>query len=435
MKQHTAWTWTTGVLCLFVNAFLLSLAHASPDDDEGLLYGVESQQLFPAGVELDFNSDVGDGASTNSFGPWSYRPVCTQALDALGNEPLCVYTNASFSDGRGISIFTTPQVAAEFAALLPFQDPTVLARKNINTMTRGWYSQALPGKGIGAIAKKDFRRGDLVMAHTPLLLAHGENILTTPDRERFLRIAIDQLPQPSQALFLDLAKIYNEPSIIVQDVVKANAFEIQLGNRMHLAVFPETARMNHDCGPNAQYVLDSSLIAHVTRAARPISAGEEITVSYQNPFEPTSTRQSHLRSAFHFSCTCPRCRNSERSDRNLGEISTLRSTLNHWDTTISSSSSSSSDEENNLITENAEQLINIYKEERLEAFIDQAYALAALTYNSMGNAEEAKRYAALAAATVVIRLGGGAEEEDLRHSRMISADPEGHWSWRRRVKE
>jgi hypothetical protein len=79
---------------------------------------------------------------------------------------------------------------------------------------------------------------------------HTENILsTTPERERFLQIAVSQLPQQSQDQYYALAKMFNVESLVAQDVVKSNAFEMDLGGAMHLGVFPEASRLNHACDP------------------------------------------------------------------------------------------------------------------------------------------------------------------------------------------
>lgn len=180
------------------------------------------------------------------YAPWSYEPVCTEYLENVGSE-LCVYTNAMFSGGRGISIFTTPRIAQEFASSLPFQDPSAL--DEINVSKDQWYTKKLPGKGMALMAARELKRGDRITAYTPALLAHMEQALSTQKREHYLRIAVNQLPRATRESYYTLATIFGDPSVIAQDVVKANAFEMQIGGQMHLAVFPETSRMNHDCGP------------------------------------------------------------------------------------------------------------------------------------------------------------------------------------------
>ena len=189
-----------------------------------------------------------DGESVAHSEAWTHEPVCTGFLGEL-DSPLCVYTNSSFSEGRGISIFTTPKIADEIASLLPFQDAAALSSRGINVATDTWYTKEIPGKGMGMMAKHDLQRGDLLTVYTPFLLAHTENILNTTERERYLQIGLSQLPEQSQEQYRALAKIYHLPEVVVQDVVKANSFEMHLGGQMHLAVFPESSRLNHACAP------------------------------------------------------------------------------------------------------------------------------------------------------------------------------------------
>ncbi|KIV86914.1 hypothetical protein PV11_02490 [Exophiala sideris] len=359
--------------------------------------------------------------TTTDYAPWSHQPVCTEHLDAI-NSQLCVYTNVAFSNGRGISIFTTPQIADEVAQLLPFQDPAVLASHGINPDDGPWYVQQLPGKGMGVLAKHDLHRGDRITAYTPYLLAHMENVLSTIEREHFLRIAIDQLPAASREHYLSLATIYGNPSVVIQDVVKANAFEMQVGGQMHLAIFPETSRMNHACSPNAQYYLAPDLLTHFVHTARDIQRDEEITISYSPPYKPHRARQKYLLDAFHFTCSCSRCHNGEASDMTLEEIDALQSSLGDWSA------------DSTATVKQTETLIQKYKEEGLEAFLDVAYGYAALTYNAVGSVRGTNKYAKLAAEAVVLKYGPSAP--DLQMWNELERNPQGHssWRWRKPVK-
>lgn len=182
----------------------------------------------------------------SDHGPWSYPTVCTEVLQSIGSK-LCVYTNTSFSGGRGISIFTTPKLAEEFASLPPFQDAHAL--DNINGFSGNWYTEQIPGKGIGARAKKPLKFKDRITAYTPALLAYREGELPTMEREKFFEIAVSQLPEATQMMYLQLATIYGYPQIRHQDVAKANTFQLDVRGHNHLAVFPETSRLNHACSP------------------------------------------------------------------------------------------------------------------------------------------------------------------------------------------
>jgi len=181
-----------------------------------------------------------------SYDPWSYPPVCTKTLKGVGSK-LCVYTDTSFSHGRGISIFTTPSLAAKIATLPAFQD--LDAHSNVNVYSGSWNTQVIPGKGLGMLAKRHLKFKDRITAYTPALLAYLETDLPTMEREKFFRIAVMQLPEQLRNMYLQLATVYGLPHVRYQDIVKANTFQLEIKGHNHLAVFPETSRLNHACSP------------------------------------------------------------------------------------------------------------------------------------------------------------------------------------------
>lgn len=182
------------------------------------------------------------------YGPWTHAPVCTPTLQSI-NDTLCVYTDASFADNRGISIFTTPSLAKTFASLPAFRNPSALTAQSINQPTDAYHTTAIPGRGIGMLASRPLSFGDRVTAYTPAFVAYLESELSTPDREAFWRIAIEQLPEALRSEFLSLATVYGDERIRVQDIVKANTFQVVMQGVNHLAVWPETSRLNHECAP------------------------------------------------------------------------------------------------------------------------------------------------------------------------------------------
>ncbi|KAJ4519268.1 hypothetical protein HRR81_001187 [Exophiala dermatitidis] len=471
----------------------------SPDDLHG----------FPAANEPAYiheDDDDTDIAQSSAAGvTQTHRPNLLPEPDSDGDvavlqAPLCVFTNASFASGRGISIFTTPAIAAEMASLLPFHNPTALTSRGINhgyppqasststsksesqsqTQTP-WYTAPIPGKGTGMLASQQLHRGDLILATTPYLLSYMENLLSTVDREHYLRIAIEQLPERSKEHYLSLAKIYGDPRVVVQDVVKANAFEMQVGGRMHLAVFPEASRINHACGPNAQYHLQPTLLTHYVYAARSISPDEEITIAYAPPLKFRSDRMAYLESTFHFRCTCSRCaaadeRSEERgedddnnnksksksnSDANSNDRSNTNSNYkpnsndnSHTDAYANNHLSTADDaavadihalqwslsnwESNSTASvKKAEMLIRLYQKLGLDAFMDTPYGHAALIYNAVGSVGGAQKYARLAAEAALLKYGPDVDGDmDAARSmetwRELMRNPMGHSSWRRR---
>ncbi|KIW13681.1 hypothetical protein PV08_08872 [Exophiala spinifera] len=377
--------------------------------------------LLSSSFAQEQNESITTSATTESFHPWSYAPICTEHFEALGG-PLCVYTNATFANGRGISIFTTPSISESFAAQLPFHDDNVLAEHGINDPrgeeARPWYVTDLPGKGKGVLAKHELHRGDRIKAYTPYILVYMEGELTVDEREKWVKIGISQLPEASREHFFSLATIWNEEGYEVQDVIKANGFEMQVGGVMHIAVFPETSRLNHACGPNAQYFLEPGLLTHFVHASRDIAPDEEITVSYAPPLRFHETRQRYLKDHFHFTCDCSRCQSGEASDHALHQIDALQSSLGNWTP------------ESTASVKKAEELIRLYKQQGLEGFLDTAYGYAALTYNAVGSVRGAKKYAKLAAQSAALKFGPS--HKDVAVWKELEKNPQGHVSWMRR---
>lgn len=90
---------------------------------------------------------------------------------------------------------------------------------------------------------------DRITSFTPVFLAYLESELSTPEREKWWRLAIEQLPKKSRDEFLGLAYVFGDERVRVQDIVKANTFQMEVGGVNHLSVFPETSRLNHACDP------------------------------------------------------------------------------------------------------------------------------------------------------------------------------------------
>ncbi|CAN9152929.1 unnamed protein product [Alternaria alternata] len=353
----------------------------------------------------------------DNYEPWTHNPVCTPHLSGV-NDTLCVYTHATFAGGRGISIVTTPRLARQFAVLPAFLEQSIHAARNTNTPTNVYRATEIPEKGIGMLATRPLAFGAVVTSHTPALIAFLEAELSTLDRETLWRTAISQLPPTLQENFLSLATVYGDERVRVQDIVKANTFQILLGGANHLAVWPETSRLNHACAPNAQYVVDADTLTHTVRVTRPIAEGEEITISYTSPLEETHVRRQHLQHGFYFMCACKRCADP-RSDGTLERIKVLENSLNDWE------SASSSGE-----VDMAEELLELYRQEGLEGFMDMPYGFAALAYSTIGDGEKALSYAEKA--QEAIQMKDGVWTENWKMWEGFKGDLEGHWSWRRR---
>ena len=169
---------------------------------------------------------------------------------------------------------------------------------------------------------------------------------------------------------------------------------------------------------SAQYYLDPTLLTHFVHITRPIKEGEEITISYTSPLESMDIRQQHLEHGFHFRCTCPRCTDHEKTDATLQQIQNMQKALNDWSTSSTGS------------PKLAEKLLEVYRQEGLEGFMDVPYGFAALAFNAIGDVEKAEEFAR--SAEELILLKDGEWVPNLQIWKDLSSDPKGHWSFKRR---
>jgi hypothetical protein len=363
------------------------------------------------------------------------HPQCTGHLDHI-DDKLCAYVHPTFENGRGISAFTTPSIARELEERISTITRERHARSNDSGMSSEMLMHpslevtALSNKGMGVVATSPIAAGTRLLHSTPVLLVHNIDAPRAFERESHLRIAVANLPPATREAFNDLARSYNNPAVHAQDIIKTNAFAIDVSSVQHLAVFPEASRFNHDCAPNAMYYLDHIRLTHTLHATRNIAAGEEVTVSYVDPISPAWSRKSELLQAFSFSCSCQRCADAEEDDTLLAEAKILEAELGDWDT-------NTSEIDVWAYTEKAERLVELYAILHLEGFVNTAYGHAALTYNSLGDSGKAAMYARKALEAAKLRHGPA----DLG-SRAVTVWEEfleegawAHWSWNRRRED
>lgn len=99
----------------------------------------------------------------------------------------------------------------------------------------------------------------------------------------------------------------------------------KLPSTYHCGIFPSVSRLNHSCDPNC-IIVESTLsldrdtnnqsdyngLCYVVRSIRPVSHGEEMTISYIKPLAlDVVSRRELLHQAFSFHCECSRCTSEE----------------------------------------------------------------------------------------------------------------------------
>jgi hypothetical protein len=86
-------------------------------------------------------------------------------------------------------------------------------------------------------------------------------------------------------------------------------------NYIGVGLYPTLSFVNHSCDPNC--VISFKHKSAVLKAVRPISPGDELSISYIDLTESTSSRRHTLQEAFYFHCNCPRCLSNEISTKIL----------------------------------------------------------------------------------------------------------------------
>jgi hypothetical protein len=182
--------------------------------------------------------------------------------------------------------------------------------------------------------------------------------------------------------------------------------------------------MNHDCRPNAHYYFDPLTLVQHVHALRTILPGEEITISYIDPAQPSQTRKDALHTSWGFPCSCNACNAAdpirEASDQRIEEIQRLQAMLADY-------TASSEVRDSRQGVQIAEVLVELYKIEGMIGPLAEAYAFAAIEYSSAMKKWEAIRYAHLALEAGL--LYGGPRDDDVVAVRELLDGPEKHWSW------
>ena len=178
------------------------------------------------------------------------------------------------------------------------------------------------------------------------------------------------------------------------------------------------------------------------RAARDIPQGEEITFSctllfsplpapvtslggtdkvldfFPNArdfhFLPLAPRQQAIRSRFSWTCSCPRCSAGSHADEGLELLLKQQQALESWTHTVT--------------PHDALRLIRSYKQQGLDTFLYIPYRIAALVYNAVGDAEQARLYAELS--VEMVEFAGSDRDEGFEVCMDLLRDTRGHWSWR-----
>jgi hypothetical protein len=365
-------------------------------------------------------------------GPWTSEPTCS----SNASETFCVFTSSSFFENRGISFVTKPHIGERIASLSAFSTlySSHSSLSDNDTRDPPIYVASIPGRGMGVIANRTIERGDLIKAHRAIAIFHNDAVWRTQQDyinhyERLMKQAIDSLPSHSKEMLLNMAA-HDETQEPYIEKIYTNSFGEDFGGEEHSIVVPETARLNHDCRPNAMYYFDRNTLTHYTHATRTIYAGEEITITYVDPLQTRKKRRAAIKRSWGFDCTCSLCMQGSQlvreSNRRVLQIKRLTGLLEE--------ATSRNETERKAVKADvidapamAELLISLYEQEKLSGSIADGYRLAALCHASVGNEWLALKWAMKAVEAGLIHDGPRCRE--VKDMDRILDGPRDHWSW------
>ena len=204
--------------------------------------------------------------------------------------------------------------------------------------------KSIDGKGLGAIAKKNIKRGTLILKEDPQISDDGNKKygpewiksvwesfkrMDILDQEEYLKLSTDNRTSNLDFLipFIDQTYGNESPSIrqkilLSLQVFKSNSWgedSSEPGNlvkKRHL--FIVSSRFNHSCQPNVR-MWKLSNYQMLCRATRKIKAGEELTFPYDSiiPFglKNREFRQKYINDEHDMICFCDFCK-VETEDKN-----------------------------------------------------------------------------------------------------------------------
>ncbi|KAK4202764.1 hypothetical protein QBC40DRAFT_320583 [Triangularia verruculosa] len=246
---------------------------------------------------------------------WDYPPKCISP-PAKDNTTVsridCLFTSTTFRNGHGISLISSTLTTSHIIAVGSFDDEAPpLGVQRRESLGPAYEIVPVEGKGLGVVAKRKIKRGEIVMSDYPVLLI-GTGFLGSAQphhRRRMLKQAINQLPEKLRSKVKGLSR--GAEKYEVDAILGPNANTVMIGEQdneqMHVGLFAEAARINHGCRPNvhsrfSERRLTMEIMAHVA-----IEPGEEILMSYVPLTTVRDERRKYLKDHWGFDCKCQLC--------------------------------------------------------------------------------------------------------------------------------
>ena len=180
---------------------------------------------------------------------WAFPLKCiTPAATENNTAPRadCLFTSTSFRNGHGISLIASAITTSHLIGMGSFDDaPLPLAAQQRLSLGPAYKIVPVEGKGMGVIAARSIKRGEIIMTDHPAILI-GTSFLANSKphhRRRVLKQAIRQLPEATRKKVESLQRGKEEYE--VDAILGPNANTVLLGEegggQVHVGLFAETA--------------------------------------------------------------------------------------------------------------------------------------------------------------------------------------------------
>ncbi|KAF9877283.1 hypothetical protein CkaCkLH20_04983 [Colletotrichum karsti] len=382
------------------------------------------------GVHLASSRDSQQSPLTSSGSSFAWTKNTPCFKNGTAALEFCIYNSATYA-GKGISIITDKDRAEHITRSWGFTKPETL--EGTNTPLPKYHVAEVPGKEYGLVATHRIERGEVIIKETAsLLIDYAAFANVPPEQMKTMQAqAVDFLPFSHRSQWLNMSShgYRGDHLSMVDKILVTNSFDVEMDDAKRdddfYAVFVNTSRMNHDCRPNVDYWFDPRTLTQRTTAIRDIMPGEELTLSYIDPMQSRAARRERLHSTWGFHCSCHHCMQSrlktDASDARIEQIALLREEFNDYTPA------------SRATPQMAELLISLYEQEHNWSLLSEAYTLAAIEYNGVGEPWLATKYARLAIEYGLTTLWEG--HGDVVEMTKLADDPWSHWSWMLRTRK
>jgi hypothetical protein len=165
--------------------------------------------------------------------------------------------------------------------------------------------------GMGLFAKKNIKRGQFIIAEKPLLRIPSYYDSQNPASpyiivSDMLDQLVSKLTDFDRTRLFELHDSTNPKNPTPIGIVRTNGFSLGDGDHHTTAIYPIMSRINHSCRQNAHHYWNETKQMEIVHAIKDISAGEEILISYIDPYK-YATRDESLKITYGFECKCEVC--------------------------------------------------------------------------------------------------------------------------------